>query len=365
MALESAVHRYDAELAVGSPAPIDRDLAVDGIDEWLGVHLATDVPETPDASLGGVLCLACADDPAAWTVEVAGGRLRWREGRGPADAVLVGSASDLYLFSWNRTPLEALDLTGKPRGRCATRSLTSVAWARAGPASRQLGAACYEPLGDRGRDDLVMVVANGEPAPPAGQRAKVGRVALDLRGRHERDHDLLAPFAGLGAEHPAPARVEITQNVALIGGRHRHLEPRDGLEHHRARSRQRLLEADASRHLEAHLGRVDGVVLAVVAGHPNVDDRVAEVAAGRHRLLDALFHRRDELAGDRAADDRVDEDEAFATLERLDPQVCDAELAVTAGLLLVLALGLGGLGDRLPVRDLDAARSRPPRRTCD
>jgi uncharacterized protein (TIGR03083 family) len=112
MALESAVHRYDAELSIGEPTPIDAGLAVDGIDEWISVHLATDVPEAPDANLGGVLCLACTDDPAAWTVEVAAGKLRWREGRGPADAVLVGSASDLYLYCWNRRPLEVLELTG-------------------------------------------------------------------------------------------------------------------------------------------------------------------------------------------------------------------------------------------------------------
>jgi uncharacterized protein (TIGR03083 family) len=112
MALEAAVHRYDVELSVGSPTPIDRELAVDGIGEWIGVHLATDVPEAPDFSLGGVLCLACSDQAAAWTVEIAGGRLRWREGRGPADAVLVGCASDLYLFCWSRRPLEVLELTG-------------------------------------------------------------------------------------------------------------------------------------------------------------------------------------------------------------------------------------------------------------
>jgi uncharacterized protein (TIGR03083 family) len=112
MALESAVHRYDAELTVGSPSAIDRQLAVDGIDEWISVHLATDVPEAPEATLGGVLCLACVDDPAAWTVEISAGRLRWREGRGPAEAVLVGAASDLYLYCWNRRPLDLLELTG-------------------------------------------------------------------------------------------------------------------------------------------------------------------------------------------------------------------------------------------------------------
>ncbi|MGA3215338.1 MAG: maleylpyruvate isomerase family mycothiol-dependent enzyme [Acidimicrobiales bacterium] len=112
MALEAAVHRYDTELAVSSPTPIARELAIDGIDEWISVHLATDIPEAPDANLGGVLCLACLDDAAAWTVEIAAGRLRWREGRGPADAVLVGPASDLYLYCWNRRSLEALELTG-------------------------------------------------------------------------------------------------------------------------------------------------------------------------------------------------------------------------------------------------------------
>jgi uncharacterized protein (TIGR03083 family) len=125
MALESAVHRYDVELSIGSPTPIARDLAVDGIDEWIGVHLATEVPESPGVSLGGVLCLACADAGAAWTVEIAAGRLRWRDGRGPADAVLVGPASDLYLYCWNRTPLEVLELTGNRQVAAAWSALTA------------------------------------------------------------------------------------------------------------------------------------------------------------------------------------------------------------------------------------------------
>jgi hypothetical protein len=57
-------------------------------------------------------------------VEIAAGRLRWREGRGPADAVLVGSASDLYLYCWNRRPLEVLELTGNREVAANWSSLT-------------------------------------------------------------------------------------------------------------------------------------------------------------------------------------------------------------------------------------------------
>ena len=92
MALESAVHRYDAELAAESPTSIASDLAVDGIDEFLTVHLTTNLPEYPEATLGGPLCLACSDTDDAWTVEIGAGKFRVRGGRGPAAAYLSGTA---------------------------------------------------------------------------------------------------------------------------------------------------------------------------------------------------------------------------------------------------------------------------------
>lgn len=113
MALETAVHRFDGENAVGRAAPIETELAVDGIDERIGVHLEADLPEAPDATLGGSASLVCDDADAAWTLDVAGGRVRWRRGRGPADVVLVGSASQLLLFVWNRIGPDALRLTGR------------------------------------------------------------------------------------------------------------------------------------------------------------------------------------------------------------------------------------------------------------
>lgn len=112
MALEVAVHRYDGERSAGEASPVATELAVDGIDERLEVHLRADVPEVPEASLGGPLCLACSDADAAWVVEVGDGRLRVRAGTGPARAVLAGPASALFLFSWNRLGCDSLELTG-------------------------------------------------------------------------------------------------------------------------------------------------------------------------------------------------------------------------------------------------------------
>lgn len=112
MALETAVHRYDAELTALDPTPVERDLAVDGVDERLMVHLRADLPEEPSATLGGSLCLACSDADAAWVVEVGQGSLHVRGGRGPASAYVRASASDLFLFSWNRVDVDQLELTG-------------------------------------------------------------------------------------------------------------------------------------------------------------------------------------------------------------------------------------------------------------
>ena len=71
----------------------------------------------------------------------------------------------------------------------------------------------------------------------------------------------------------------------------------------------------------------------------------------------ALLDRRDELAGDRAALDLVDELEAGAARQRLDAQEHLAELAGAAALLLVPMVALGRRGDRLAVGD-----PRRPRR---
>jgi uncharacterized protein (TIGR03083 family) len=112
MALETAVHCFDGEMCAGDPRPIAQVVALDGIDERIFVHLATDVREVRTATLGGSICLVCTDAEAAWVVEVGGGTLRARDRQGPASACVRGTASDLFLFTWNRLAATALDLTG-------------------------------------------------------------------------------------------------------------------------------------------------------------------------------------------------------------------------------------------------------------
>ena len=81
------------------------------------------------------------------------------------------------------------------------------------------------------------------------------------------------------------------------------------------------------------------------------------IAPSVEHLAHAFLDRRDELAGDRAADDVVDELEARAARQRLDAQVHLAELAGAAGLLLVAVVAFGRTRDRLAVRHRSAGWS--------
>lgn len=125
IALETAIHRVDAERCGSRALPVEAELAVDGIEEQLEVHLPTALRRNPKASLAGTVCLVCSDLDAAFVVELQAGRLRWRRGRGPADAALVGTASELFLFTWNRLPLEQLSLTGSHDVAAAWRGLSA------------------------------------------------------------------------------------------------------------------------------------------------------------------------------------------------------------------------------------------------
>ena len=108
MAQETAVHRWDAEQAAGAPAPIEPDLAADGIDEFLEYF----VEEKRLADGTESVRLHATDTGGDWTIRVANGALSFTHERASTDASVTGSASDLLLLLWRRIPINALQIDG-------------------------------------------------------------------------------------------------------------------------------------------------------------------------------------------------------------------------------------------------------------
>ncbi|MGA8209557.1 MAG: maleylpyruvate isomerase family mycothiol-dependent enzyme [Nocardioidaceae bacterium] len=109
MAHEHAIHRVDAQQAAGLAVdPVAPEQAADGIEEWLLIANERTLPrrDTP-LDLGGGIHLRATDTDRAWTIRSEAGRLVATRGRSDSDASLRGTASDLLLGLWARTPLGA------------------------------------------------------------------------------------------------------------------------------------------------------------------------------------------------------------------------------------------------------------------
>jgi uncharacterized protein (TIGR03083 family) len=101
MALETAVHRVDTELAVGTRSDIDPELAADGVDELVG-FLTYDFEDSPAIVEGAdrIVELRCGQRRWAVTLRT-DGVVRAAEGD-VADATVKGQPGDLLLYLWNR-----------------------------------------------------------------------------------------------------------------------------------------------------------------------------------------------------------------------------------------------------------------------
>lgn len=110
-AQETAVHRVDAQSAAGTPSPVDAELAVDGIDEFLFVfmpRLAAGLAGLGDATIH----LHCTDGEGEWLVTRAGDDVVVTREHAKGDVAARGTASDLLLFLWGRVPVTALEVFG-------------------------------------------------------------------------------------------------------------------------------------------------------------------------------------------------------------------------------------------------------------
>jgi uncharacterized protein (TIGR03083 family) len=115
MAVETALHRWDVQAAVGEPEagpePVDAGLAVEGIDELFDVL----VPERVGDGLRGegeVLHLHATDAPGEWLVTLTDGLPVVERGHAKGDVAARGTASDLLLYLWHRVPADRLQVFG-------------------------------------------------------------------------------------------------------------------------------------------------------------------------------------------------------------------------------------------------------------
>jgi len=124
MAHETAVHRFDAELAVHSPSEIGADLAEDGVDEVLGTMLVGDI-EPWEYEIGRP-DIEVRTPGRSWFVHFEEKGLRVSED-GDARTVILGDAQDLLLWLYNRITGDHLTFKGDLVGMGVLKDLMTEA----------------------------------------------------------------------------------------------------------------------------------------------------------------------------------------------------------------------------------------------
>ncbi|MEP7201637.1 MAG: maleylpyruvate isomerase family mycothiol-dependent enzyme [Ilumatobacteraceae bacterium] len=110
MAQETAVHRWDAEQAVGMVTVIEGNVASDGIDEFL-THFMASVVDGAEP-VGGSVHLHCGDVDGEWTVRETDDGFDVTREHSKADCAIRGPACDILLAMWRRVPLSTCDVVG-------------------------------------------------------------------------------------------------------------------------------------------------------------------------------------------------------------------------------------------------------------
>ncbi len=108
---ETAVHRADAAIALGSEFTLAPDVAVDAITEWLervAIQAGADGGPLP-LDNDDTLHLHATDpglgEAGEWTVKVDRGAITWTHEHGKGSVALRGGATDLLLAILRRVPL--------------------------------------------------------------------------------------------------------------------------------------------------------------------------------------------------------------------------------------------------------------------
>jgi uncharacterized protein (TIGR03083 family) len=116
MALETTVHRWDAQSARGTPPPIAPDVAAEGVAEALQVYLQRRLQGRAVGGEGQRILLRATDTGQRWPLTVHADAIELGEGETPVepDATITGTAEDLWLYLMGRRPVDALAAEGDP-----------------------------------------------------------------------------------------------------------------------------------------------------------------------------------------------------------------------------------------------------------
>jgi uncharacterized protein (TIGR03083 family) len=110
---ETAIHRADATLALGTQYALDQQLAIDAIDEWmelgsLPMHFEVHPWMRELLGPGRTLHLHATDTPpeadAEWLVDLTGKAISWRHGHEKAAVAVRGPVTSLLLVIYKRRP---------------------------------------------------------------------------------------------------------------------------------------------------------------------------------------------------------------------------------------------------------------------
>jgi uncharacterized protein (TIGR03083 family) len=108
MAQETAVHRWDAQQAVGeSPTGFDTAFGIDGVDELLDVILPRRTDNGPFTPDGSTLHLHATDGDGEWLLRFTGTNVEVSRGHAKGNAALRGPGGELLLFLWKRIGADA------------------------------------------------------------------------------------------------------------------------------------------------------------------------------------------------------------------------------------------------------------------
>jgi uncharacterized protein (TIGR03083 family) len=142
---ETAIHRADAERAAAATPDYPPEFAADGIDELITGFGARrkyqPQPQAAPASDEGLLRVVTTDTGDAWSIELRQGRLQPRRetgadaangarGQDGAGCTVIGPASGLYLYLWNRIGATEADIaiTGDPALLASWLAAVKVRW---------------------------------------------------------------------------------------------------------------------------------------------------------------------------------------------------------------------------------------------